>query len=659
MAKKKRAVRLEDLNELKGVSHPRVSPDGKRVVYVVTSVDVEADRNTSAIWIARLDGQERPRQFTQGPNAQTPAWSPDGSSLAFVANRGEGGQLFVAPFDGGEARQLTRAKASSTSPCWSPNGKQIVVTRSVGEKHGGGSTPAERNAPRVIRDLYYRFDGFGLYDARRRHLFVIDVESGEERQLTDGDWHDLQPAWSPDGKYVGFISDRSTERWSHRWREELWVVPSRGGRARRLTRERGSVSAYAFSPDGSEIAYVGHEYGDAYPGRNIHLWTVPVRGGRAPQRLTGDLDRSVAGAPMAGEPLSWLPDSSAIVFLAGDRGTTPIWTVERASGAIKKILDADLQVTALDLTPNGREVVFSASGSAELAEVRALRLSGGAKQRLVSDANAKLRAEVTLTPTQRIRYKSTDGLEIEAFVLHPPGVRRGRHHPLALDIHGGPHGMHPSAYKALEHQVMAAAGYVVLLPNPRGSTSYGEQFESGCLGDWGGGDCADILAGVDELVRRGDADPERLYVGGYSYGGYMSSWIVTQDERFRAAFIGAPITNLASGIGTDDIPVYNVSDMEGPPWLIPDEYTSRSPITHVARVKTPVLLVHWEGDLRCPIGQSEEFFVALKLLRREAEFVRYPGGAHGVRTPSQGVDMLRRNLDWYARHAPSSGRTRR
>ena len=297
-----------------------------------------------------------------------------------------------------------------------------------------------------------------------------------------------------------------------------------------------------------------------------------------------------------------------------------------------------------------------------LPEIMALRLSGNGRPRCISNANAKLRREITLSPTKRISYKSPDGLEIEAFAIYPPGRAR-RPYPLELSIHGGPHGWHPSTFGLLHNQLMAAEGYAVLMPNPRGSSGYGEAFESGCLGDWGGGDCADLLAGVDTLVHRGVADPDRLYVGGYSYGGYMSSWIVTQDRRFRAAAIGAPITNLASGIGTDDIPVYNIEEMGGPPWQVPDEYAARSPMTHVAKVRTPVLLYHWEGDLRCPIAQSEEFFVALKLLGRRVEFLRYPGGAHGIRTPSQDFDARRRVLAWYARYAPrgtrSSGSARR
>jgi dipeptidyl aminopeptidase/acylaminoacyl peptidase len=653
-SKKRRAARVEDVYALRNVSHPRISPDGKQVAYVVTAADREADRHGSAIWIASLEGTSAARAFTAGSHSHTPRWSPDGTRLAFLQNRGKGTQLSVARLDGGEPRPLTQ-KGSVSEPVWSPDGKSIAFVRSVGgNKKGNDALPAERNAPLVVRDLYYHFDGVGLYDARRRHIFAIDVASGEERQITDGDWHDSQPAWSPDGRQLVFLSDRSANRWNQLWRTDVWLVAARGGKPRRLTRGRGAASQPTFSPNGSWIAFAGHEDGNNYVARNTHLMVLPSRGRGAPRSLTAAEDLSVAGAPvaMAGRTFEWRPDGSGLVFLAGERGAMPIWSVELASGAVKKLHSADRQASALSLAPDGRRIAFTGSWSSELPELFVAELKRGGAARRISDANKDLRAELELAKTRRMTYRTDDGLEIEAFVLYPPGYRKGRRYPLILNIHGGPQGAHPQAFNPIHPQSWAAAGYVVLLPNPRGSTTYGEAFSMACVGDWGGGDYRDLMRGVDVLVERKIADPERLFVSGYSYGGYMSSWIVGQTNRFRAAAIGAPITNLVSSFGNDDIPHVTIDEMGGTPFSVPDEYMKRSPLTYLANVRTPVLLQHWEGDRRCPIGQSEEFFVGLKTLGKKVEFVRYPGGSHGGRTPSQDVDATRRMLDWFARHTP-------
>jgi dipeptidyl aminopeptidase/acylaminoacyl peptidase len=256
---------------------------------------------------------------------------------------------------------------------------------------------------------------------------------------------------------------------------------------------------------------------------------------------------------------------------------------------------------------------------------------------------------VEIAPLRRFAYRGPDGLQLETFAIFPPGYRPDRPWPLTLQIHGGPHGFHPTGFQ-LSYQALAAAGYVVLLPNPRGSATYGESFASGCVEDWGGKHYEDLMAAVDLLVRRGIADPERLTVGGYSYGGFMTSWAVGHTDRFRAAIVGAPVTDHVSMFGTTDIPWFSIYEHGGTPWEIPDTLRLRSPVTYLPNVKTPVLLVHWEGDLRCPVSQSEEVFQGLKMLGKRVEFVRYPGGSHGVRTPSQAVDEMKRRHAWYARY---------
>jgi dipeptidyl aminopeptidase/acylaminoacyl peptidase len=628
---------------------------------VVSWADRESDKGRWAVWVAPLDGRTPARRFTQGDRDHSPRWSPDGRYLAFVSDRGEGGQLFLAPLDGGEARQVTKARFGVSQPAWSPDGKRIAYAVRVGDyKPLKERSPVEKSAPRVVRDLRYKLDGIGYFDQRRMRIFTVDVESGEERQVTDGDWHDEQPAWSPDGRRIAFISDREPERHQRQFRTDVWVAPAGGGRARKLTRSRGSAAFPQFSPDGRLVAFVGHEQSDAGLARNSQLMVLTAAGG-APRSLSAALDRPVAGWPFAmfGSTFAWLPRGNGLLFLVQDRGTQSLYRVGLANGSVSRVLDGERQVGAFALSPDGKRVAFQAMWTSQPPELYSTELNGRRRERNLSGANDELRAVADLAASRRVAYRSKDGLPVEAFVLYPQGYRRGRRYPLALEIHGGPHGAHPPGFNLL-HQSLAAAGYVVLLPNPRGSVGYGEEFALGCVGDWGGGDYEDIMAGVDALVRRGVADPDRLYVGGYSYGGFMTAWTVGHTDRFRAAVVGAPVSNLLSDIGTTDIPLFDVYEIGGTPYDNPEEYLARSPVTYLPNVKTPVLLLHHEGDLRCPIGQAEEIFQGLKLLGKRVEFVRYPGGFHTYNThaPSQQVDRVRRTIAWYQRFSPRRPRPR-
>lgn len=656
----KRPLQPEDIYLLRTVTDPQMSPDGKRVAYVVSWNDRESDEARMAVYVAPVDGRRPARRFTQGTRDHSPRWSPDGRYLAFVSRRGEKNQLFLAPLDGGEAFQATKARFGISQPAWSPDGRRVAYVARVGEyKEAKDRSPIEKAAPRVIRDLRYKLDGIGFFDERRLHVFTVDVESGAETQVTDGDWNDEQPSWSPDGRWIAFVSDRERDRHQRQWRTDVWAVPSTGGRARKLTRSRGAASYPTFSPDGRYIAFVGHESGEAGSATNAHLLVVPAEGGRAPRSLSAPIDRSVVGHPVAvsGRSFAWLPDGEGLVFLAGDRGTVALYRADVANGSVSKVLGGERQVEAFALAPDGRRIAFTAVWASEPGEIYSATLDGG-RERNLSHANDELRGAVEFAPIRRMAYRAPDGLEIEAFVLYPPGYQRGKRYPTVLQIHGGPHAFHPSGFTFMPHQSLAGAGYVVLLPNPRGSSTYGEEFTQACVGDWGGRDFEDLMAGVDELVRHGIADPDRLYVGGYSYGGFMTTWAVGHTDRFRAAVVGAPVANQVSMFGTGDIPRFDVYEVGATPFDDSEEYRRRSPVTYLANVKTPVLLLHHEGDLRCPIGQSEEVFQGLKLLNREVEFVRYPSGSHAVHAPSQQVDRMRRTLAWYESHAPS-GPTRR
>ena len=650
----KRGVRPRDLYSLRTVVDPQISPDGKQVAYVVTWSDKDADETRMSVYLAPLDGRAPARRFTQGNKDHTPRWSPDGRYLGFVSDRGEKNQLFVAPLGGGEARQVTKARHGISNPTWSPDGKRVAYMSRTGDyKESKERSPIEKAAPRVIRDLRYKLDGIGFFDERRTHIFTIDVESGDEKQITDGDWYDDQPSWSPDGKSIAFVSDRERERHQRQWRSDLWVVPVAGGRARKLTQSRGTAVSPVFSPDGRHIAFVGHEHGDEGSAKNIHLMVVAAQGGE-PRSVSTPIDRPVAGwPPTGGRAFEWA-GGDTLLFIAGDRGTMASYRAGIANGSVSKVLDGERQIESFALSPDGRKVAFTAVWLTQPWELYASSLNGRSREVNLSHTNDELRRTVDTGRLERLAYRAQDGMEVEAFVLYPHDYKRRRSHPLAVNVHGGPHSYHPGSRAWIELQSVAAAGYVVLLPNPRGSTTYGEAFSEAVVRDWGGRDFKDIMTGVDELVARGVADPERLYIGGYSYGGFMSTWAIGHTDRFQATVIGAPVANQVSMFGTGDIPLFDMYEIGGTPLDDPDEYRMRSPVSYLRNVKTPVLLLHHEGDLRCPMGQSEEIFQTLKLLGKEVEFVRYPGGFHTYNThaPSQIIDHARRIIAWYDGHAP-------
>jgi dipeptidyl aminopeptidase/acylaminoacyl peptidase len=400
---------------------------------------------------------------------------------------------------------------------------------------------------------------------------------------------------------------------------------------------------------------VGHEHGEAGLSKNLHLMVISSTGG-APRSLSAPLDRPVSGWPMFmfGRSFQWTPDGAAVLFIAGDRGTLQVYRAGAANGSASKVLGGERQIESLSLAPDGKRMAFTAIWGNNPSELYVTAINGRVKESMISHANDDLRSITRTGEIERMVHAGPDGLEIESFVVYPPDHRPGRTYPLAVNVHGGPHGFHPGWRAWSEIQSLAGRGYVVLLPNPRGSSTYGEGFAEACVQDWGGKDYEDIMLAVDALVERGVADRERLYLGGYSYGGFMTAWAVGHTDRFRAALVGAPVSNQTSMFGTCDIPLFDVHEIGGTPQENPTEYTFRSPVSYMDKVETPVLLVHHEGDLRCPIGQSEEIFHALKARGKKVEFVRYPGGFHTYNThaPSQIVDRTRRTIAWYEAHAP-------
>jgi dipeptidyl aminopeptidase/acylaminoacyl peptidase len=652
----KRAFRPEDALRLRTATSPALSPDARRVAFVVTDIDQEADRLRSSIWVAPADAAAPARAFTEGPADRSPAFSPDGRWLAYISVTDEvpeHAHVRLAPLDGGMPAALGDLPGPVEQLAWDPDSSRIVVVCRVGLPDRENATAQERNAPRVPRGLAARLDGVGWQDGWR-HLFLVDVETGSARQITRGEYDHDDPSFSPDGASVAFVSDRSPRRNDRQFRSDAWVIPVEGGRPRRLTAGKGFVAFPAFSPDGKLVAFAGQitEQFD----EDTHVFVVPADGGGPPERVAPELDRPVVLFPGLPTPLSWAGNRDLLMLIA-DHGAVRLHRARVGERRSRALIDGDLLIDGLAAHPGRRAVAYTSAWPDRPSELR-VTTTAGADPAPLTDLNAELLAEVELAPAGRSTVTRPDGTEVEYFTIMGAD-RAWQAGPIHVDVHGGPHAAWPSSRWLGFHQSLASAGYAVLLPNPRGSTSYGQDFTRACTGDWGGGDFEDILACCNDLIERGRADGGRMFVSGGSYGGFMTAWIVGHSDRFRAATAVAAVVDQTSMALTTEIPDFAVFAMGGTPWKQRAEYELRSPLSYLPAVTTPVMVIHWEGDLRVPISQGEELYSGLRLLGKEAEMVRYPGGFHIQRTPSQAVDFTNRVLAWNKEHDARPGRRAR
>jgi dipeptidyl aminopeptidase/acylaminoacyl peptidase len=644
---------IEDLYAIKLVADPNIAPDGRRVAYVVTTVDKERDGYRSAIWVANTDGSGEARQFTSGRKQDSsPRWSPDGRYLAFLSDRNERKQLWGMPGDGGEAWQLTDGPNAVSDIAWSAGSRALAYVTKVEPEQAAGERQSD---VRVIRALHYKADGEGFLDGKRKHIFLVDIDGGPPRQLTDGDWDCIQPALSPDGTRLAFTSDRSDDR-DDMPASDVWVADLATGALQRVTGEDGAYATPAWSPDSRQLAYVGHPIVAPYgptTADDLYVWDTASG---ATCRLLGALDREPGNSAIADARFHvptqfpvWDADGSRLYGLVSDRGSVHVY--ECALDEPPAPLAAgERDIQSFTLARDG--TLAFAAGTMTLPSEVFVRRTDGAEQQL-SRVNAALLDELDLPATEEVRFTSDPNVEVHGWLLKPPGFNPNVKYPAIVQIHGGPHGMYGSGFFH-EMQVLAARGYVVLFTNPRGSTGYGQAFVADAQGDWGGADYRDVMAGVPFLESLSYVDPQRLGVTGGSYGGYMVNWIIGQTPRFTAAVTQRSTCNRMSLYGTSDLNYsYNDWEYRGSPYDNPAFYLERSPLTYVKNVTTPLLILHSEQDLRCPISQGEELFVALKKLGKDVELVRFPDESHNLSRsgkPSHRVERLERLCGWFDTH---------
>ena len=659
-----RGVTPEDYFAFEFISDPNLSPDGKLVAYVVSRIDRAQNRRNSAIWMVATDGSRGAWQFTTSPqSSNSPRWSPDGKSIAFLSSRPSEttpaagsatttaeparNQVYLLSMNGGEAKRITNLKNGVSLFRWSPDGTRLVVISRVGpsdnrgDNRGDGRT-GDRSDVRHYKNSSYKFNDSGWFDDRRTHLWIVDAKSGEAKQITEGnDWNDSDPQWSPDGKRIAFVSNRTGKEYDEDRNSDVWVLNADGsGQLTKISDHDESDNQPRWSPDGKWIAFTGEVHDRDHP----KIWLAPATGGTPSTLAANGLDLIPGG-------LEWSDDGKSLYFETGVKGELHLFRVDVLSKSVTQVTSGPRGVRSADFNFAGGRMVYLANDFKHLDDLYVADLNGR-NERKLTNLNAALWKQLQFAEVERFTYKSADDWDVDGFLVKPIGWQEGKKYPLVLSVHGGPTGQYGVDWYH-EFQVYAAKGYAVLFTNPRGSTGYGQKFERGIVNEWGGKDYLDVMNGLDAALKRYPwIDENRMGVTGGSYGGFMTNWIVGHTDRFKAAVTLRSVSNFISDEGTRDGAYGHTPDFSGDLFQRFEFYWDRSPLKYAKNVKTPTLVLHSDNDFRVPIEQGEQWFRALRHYGVNTEIVFFPRENHNLtRTgePKHLVESLNWQLYWFDR----------
>lgn len=645
-------LKLDDLTRFRNINDPQISPDGKLVAYVVGTVDAKEDKSSSHVWMVGIDGSND-RQITFSQESESnPRWSPDGKYLSFTSSRpgkARGNQIWLLDRNGGEAWQLTELKGRLQGYEWSPDAKRIAMVIGDPDPDAEPGPPQPGATPRVpkpiVIDRYrYKQDGQGyLLSGRHTYLYIYDVESKKLERLTTSKWDESSPSWSPDGMRIAFMSNHGEDP-DREPSAQLFVADAKPGSTEKaLTPEtvRAGRGRPEWSPDSKWIAFIDGDEKKWGAYNMDHLSLVAADGSAAPTRLKAaeDLDRGVA-SPRFSE------DGKSIRFLVtDDRSVYPV-RAELAGGAAQRLLQPPVVIS--NWISNGGSTIVITGNDNKTGEIHVWE---GNNLRQLTKQNDALLAELDLGATEEVTFKSKDGTTVGALLTYPVGYVKGTKVPLLLRIHGGPNGQDQHSFSS-ERQFFAGNGYAVLAVNYRGSSGRGQKFSRAIFADWGNYEVQDLLAGVDHVIKMGVADPERLGVGGWSYGGILTDYLIASDTRFKAATSGAGTAFTVAFYGTDQYIIQYDYEI-GPPWEPKawDTYVKISyPFLHAYRIKTPTLFLGGERDFNVPVQGSQQMYQALRSLGVDTQLIIYPNENHGIQRPSYQRDRMERYLAWYEKY---------
>ncbi len=637
---------------------PQISPDGRRIVYTLETPDRFADTFHSNLWMVATDGKDH-RPLTSGKwKDSLPRWSPDGSKLAYISTRSGKVQIFVRWMDTGAEAKITDVENAPSALSWSPDGEWLAFLSRVAVKPAWQITMPKAPAgaawaepPVVETRLKWRADGIGGIGQRplgHAHVFVVPVTGGAPRQITDGDFdHGGEPAWMPDGKSIVVHAARRPDADTTLYGDDIWRFPLDGGKPLQLTKGDGPETNPLVSPDGRYIAFTGFaDKGNSSHNTNLYVMNADGTGLR---QLGREIDRSYSTP-------RWEESGRSLLAIVEDSGKSHLYRVPVDGPAVALTKGNDRYATAyasaeaFSVSKSG-QVAISYSAPDQPKDIVTFAATTPGAVRRLTNANAGLLAGRSIGKVEEVLWKSFDGRPMQGWLIYPPQFDPAKKYPLILDIHGGPHAMYGVEFNH-QMQIFAGRGFVVFYSNPRGSTGYGEEFGNVIHGNYPGDDYKDLMTGVDAVIAKGFIDPKKLCVTGGSGGGLLTAWIVTQTGRFAAAVSQYPVTNWITQTGSSDIGLTMMRWMKAAPWENPQQYINHSPVFFAHKVTTPTMVLTGEEDWRTPIGQSEEFYFALKARKVDSVLVRVPKEPHGIRGayPSHRIAKIEHILGWMEKY---------
>ena len=665
-AAKKRLITAEDLYHFELINDVRLSPDGKNVVYVQKKVDRKTEKKFGNLWVVSTQAG-KPRQFTFGDQKDvSPSWSPDGKTIAFLSNRADQEktpQIHLISFEGGEAHKLTEIPGEINSFDWSPDGRKLLCSvRKFDPDELDRQNNGQKKKLGVVNRRYdrffYKLDGYGYLPHEREHIWTVDVRTGSSKQVTDHKIFDeKEPAYSPDGKWIAFLSNHSEEPDRDVEQVDLFVMPSQGGTQTKIKTPVGDKVKLSFSPDGKWIAFVGQE-GEHQDYKNYGLWIVPTNGTVLARNLTETYDLNVSPSTIndMGESEfispTWSNDGKTLYFQCAKHGVTQLLAISADGKKLDAIIDQKAVVCSFSFDEKQNTLACRIGRIDDPCQIMVRDLRTGKEKQLTS-LNKSILSKIDLGKVDEVWFKSPSGMDLQGWVLTPPGFDPKKKYPSILEIHGGPQTQYGFFFMH-EFYYLASKGYVVYFCNPRGGRGYGEEHTKAIWHDWGTNDYADLITWVDQMEKAPYIDNSRMGVTGGSYGGYMTVWIIGHTQRFKAAVTQRCVSNFVSMWGSSDLN-YAFEDTlnQKPPYEDLKNYWEHSPIAYIGNAKTPTMVIHNENDMRCPIEQGEQVFVALKKQRVPTEMVRFPDEFHGLsRTGRTDRRIVRLNsiLGWFEKY---------